>query len=288
MAEQVERGPLGGEQGPRRAGGSRDLRGDLVPPLGLGGDLIEPTGPRLPENLPSDVDPEQHAGRLLRDRGAPGRVLGDHRLGGDVAGPEVLEQGPGDQLARVAVDFHRSHNLTKAWCATFYGQMSNETLPPFQALLDEHGTDVLGFLVASVGPHDAEDCFQETFIAALRAYPKLEHASNLRSWLLTIAHRKAIDHHRARGRRAVPAGSPEEVAGDTPSSNNRPDTTVGRGDPELWRAVSGLPPKQRSAVVLRFATDMSYAGIAKALDCSQDAARRSVHEGLQKLRGEFA
>jgi RNA polymerase sigma factor (sigma-70 family) len=155
--------------------------------------------------------------------------------------------------------------------------MPNETLPPFQALLDEHGSDVLGFLVATVGPHDAEDCFQETFIAALRAYPKLEHASNLRSWLLTIAHRKAIDHHRARGRRAVPAGSPEEVAGGEPSQNNRPDTTVAGGDPDLW-----------SAVVLRFATDMSYAGIAKALDCSQDAARRSVHEGLQKLRGEFA
>ena len=112
--------------------------------------------------------------------------------------------------------------------------------------------------------------------------------SNLRSWLLTIAHRKAIDHHRARGRRAVPVGSPEEVAGGKPSSNSRPDTIVGGGDPELWTAVSGLPPKQRSAVVLRFATDMSYAGIARALDCSEDAARRSVHEGLQKLRGEFA
>ncbi|HEY3193488.1 MAG TPA: sigma-70 family RNA polymerase sigma factor, partial [Solirubrobacterales bacterium] len=69
---------------------------------------------------------------------------------------------------------------------------------------------------------------------------------------------------------------------------NRPDTIVAGGDPELWTAVSGLPPKQRSAVVLRFATDMSYAGIGRALDCSEDAARRSVHEGLQKLRGEFA
>lgn len=166
--------------------------------------------------------------------------------------------------------------------------MPDESLPPFQALLDEHGSDVLGFLVASVGHSDAEDVFQETFIAALRAYPKLEHASNLRSWLLTIAHRKAIDHHRSRGRRAVPGGSPEEVAGGEPSQNNRPDAGVAGGDPDLWRAVSGLPPKQRSAVVLRFATDMSYAGIAKALDCSQDAARRSVHEGLQKLRGEFA
>src|SRR3954465_15839064 len=104
--------------------------------------------------------------------------------------------------------------------------MPDESLPPFQALLDEHGSDVLGFLVASVGPHDAEDCFQETFIAALRAYPRLQHTGNLRSWLLTIAHRKAIDPPRGRGRRAVPAGSPEELAGGRASSNNRPDTVV--------------------------------------------------------------
>jgi RNA polymerase sigma factor (sigma-70 family) len=166
--------------------------------------------------------------------------------------------------------------------------MRDETIPPFQELLDEHGSDVLGYLVATVGPHEAEDVFQETFIAALRAYEGLEHASNLRSWLLTIAHHKAIDHHRARGRRAVPAGDAEEVAGSVPSSNSQPDQVVGRGDPELWRAVSALPPKQRSAVVLRYATDMSYAAIARALDSSEAAARRNVHEGIQKLRGEFA
>jgi RNA polymerase sigma factor (sigma-70 family) len=167
--------------------------------------------------------------------------------------------------------------------------MPDETLPPFQALLDEHGSDVLGYLVATVGPHDAEDVFQETFIAALRAYEGLEHARNLRSWLLTIAHNKAIDHHRARGRRPVPAGDAEEVAGTVPSStNSRPDAVIGGRDPELWRAVSALPPKQRSAVVLRYATDMSYSAIAQTMDSSEAAARRNVHEGLQKLRGEFA
>src|SRR3954447_5236802 len=167
--------------------------------------------------------------------------------------------------------------------------MSNEPLPPFQAVLDQHGSDVLGYLVATVGPHDAEDVFQETFIAALRAYEGgLEHARNLRSWLLTIAHNKAIDHHRARGRRAVPAGDAEEVAGSVPSSNSRPDQVVGTGDPDLWRAVSALPPKQRSAVVLRYATDMSYSAIAQTMDSSEAAARRNVHEGLQKLRGEYA
>jgi DNA-directed RNA polymerase specialized sigma24 family protein len=165
--------------------------------------------------------------------------------------------------------------------------MSNATVPPFQEMIDEHGSDVLGFLVASVGPSDAEDCFQETFIAALRAYPKLEHARNLRSWLLTIAHRKAIDHHRAGARRPLPAGSSEEVAGGIASSNH---TGVGLpGDPgELWRLVGTLPTKQRSALVLRFAADVSYGRMGEILDCSEDAARRSVHEGLKKLRGVLA
>ena len=127
--------------------------------------------------------------------------------------------------------------------------MSNESLPPFQELLDEHGSDVLGYLVATVGPHDAEDVFQETFIAALRAYEGLEHARNLHSWLITIAHNKAIDHHRSRARRAVPAGDAEEGAGSVPTSNSKPDEVVAERDPDLWRAVSSLPPKQRSAVL---------------------------------------
>ena len=160
------------------------------------------------------------------------------------------------------------------------------TLPPFQALLDEHGRDVLGFLMASVGPHDAEDCFQETLIAALRAYPGLEHGGNLRSWLLTIAHRKAIDHQRAGSRRARPAGSPEEVGGGVAITDVGLEAVVGT-DGRLWRAVGVLPPKQRSAVLLRFAGDMAYPRIGEVLDCSADAARRNVHEGLKKLRGEL-
>jgi RNA polymerase sigma factor (sigma-70 family) len=149
------------------------------------------------------------------------------------------------------------------------------TLPPFQVLIDEHRDDVYRFLRASVGPHDADDCFQETFIAALRAYPRLRANSNLRGWLFTIAHRKALDSHRARGRRAVPAGDlPETVA--EPLMNN--------GEPELWRAVTELPPKQRAAVLLRFAGDLAYREIAAATSTSEEAARRNVHEGLKKLR----
>src|SRR5688500_19536899 len=111
-------------------------------------------------------------------------------------------------------------------------------LPPFQALLDEHRHDVYRFLVASLGRDEADDCLQETFIAALRAYPRLRDASNLRSWLFTIAHRKAIDSHRARARRATPV---EEVP-EQPVEADLPN-----GEPELWRAVRDLPAKQRAA-----------------------------------------
>ena len=147
-------------------------------------------------------------------------------------------------------------------------------LPPFQRLLEEHRTDVLRFLVASVGRQAAEDCFQETFLSALRAYPGLRDASNLRGWLLTIATRKALDHWRGERRRPVPV---EEVP-------ERAAPPAADGDPELWRAVRTLPPMQRAAVIHRYVLDLSYAQVADALGISEDAARANTYEGRRKLR----
>jgi RNA polymerase sigma factor (sigma-70 family) len=149
-------------------------------------------------------------------------------------------------------------------------------LPPFQTLLDEHAGEVLGVLRGAVGRVDADDCFQETFLAALRAYPRLEHGDNLRGWLMTIAHRKAVDHHRANGRRPIPVEVLPEVAVEVPE----PDSGV-------WARVGELPPKQRAAVTLRYACDLPHAEIAAALDCSPEAARRSLHEGIKRLRKEM-
>jgi RNA polymerase sigma factor (sigma-70 family) len=151
-------------------------------------------------------------------------------------------------------------------------------LPPFQAVLDEHSVAVMAVLRGAVGRDGAEDCFQETFLAALRAYPKLRDSRNLRGWLLTIAHRKAIDHHRARGRNPVPmAEVPEEA-----EQNGMPEP-----DRRLWAAVGALPPKQRAAVALRYGSDLPHSEIAAALGCSPEAARRSLHEGLKRLRKEL-
>lgn len=153
------------------------------------------------------------------------------------------------------------------------------TLPPFQALLDAHAADIHRFLVAAVGPHDGADCFQETVVSALRAYPSLRRDENLRGWLFTIAHRKVVDLARRRSRHAVPvADAPEVPQVDRDRS----------GDDELWSAVRELPPKQRSAVVQRFLLDRPYVEIAGVLGCSEAAARQNVRAGLVRLREEVS
>ena len=156
--------------------------------------------------------------------------------------------------------------------------VKSRALPPFQVVFDEHAQSVLTFLTGSVGSSEAEDCFQETMLSALRAYPRLGDASNLRGWLFTIARRKAIDAHRARARRPLPVADPDPGS----ALAALPET-----DEALWDQVRGLPLKQRRAVVLRFAGDRSYSEIAASMSTTQDSARQSVHEGLKKLRREL-
>ena len=158
--------------------------------------------------------------------------------------------------------------------------VANPPLPPFQALLDAHADSVLGFLRGTVGPADAEDCFQETFLAALRAYPRLEHGSELRAWLMTIARNKAHDHHRAKARWPRPVADPPEPR----AVNGNGEMDEAAEASELWRVVSSLPEGQRAAVSLRYAGGLRYREIATALGCSQEAARRRVADGLATLR----
>ena len=109
---------------------------------------------------------------------------------------------------------------------------------PFQAALDEHGPGLYRHLVGTLGPHDGADCYQETVIAALRAWPPA-HDGNVRGWFFTIAHRKAIDAGRARGRRPVPVERlPEPARAMAPVG---PDL-----DGDVWAAVRTLPEKQKA------------------------------------------
>jgi RNA polymerase sigma factor (sigma-70 family) len=157
------------------------------------------------------------------------------------------------------------------------GVPSSVHLPPFEQLVDDHANELHRFLIGSVGPIEAEDCLQETFMSALRAYPRLRHADNLRAWLYTIAQRKATDTVRRRARRPT-----RGLDGVDPVA---PPTSP-PADDGLWQLVGGLPSKQRTAVVHRFVLDLAYADIAVRMGISEEAARQNVSAGLRRLRRE--
>jgi RNA polymerase sigma factor (sigma-70 family) len=140
-------------------------------------------------------------------------------------------------------------------------------------VVTDHGATVLRVVRAVLGPADADDAWSETFLAALTAYPDLPADANVEAWLVTIAHRKAIDVTRAAARRAVPVADP-------------PDRTApGRSrDLDLAAAVAALPPKQKQAVAYHYLTGLPYAEIAELLGGTAAAARRAAADGIAALR----
>jgi DNA-directed RNA polymerase specialized sigma24 family protein len=182
-------------------------------------------------------------------------------------------------------------------------------MQPFEAIVAEHGQVVMRVCRGLLGPVEAEDAWSETFLAALRAYPSLRAGSNVRGWLVTIAHNKAVDQIRARLRVPVPVGGEigevsevrEGFAGVSAGSERQAADAgpggsglggggpggSGPGDTELHRALAGLPPKQRGAVVYRYLADLPYSEVAALLDCSQAAARRNAADGIARLRRHY-
>lgn len=147
---------------------------------------------------------------------------------------------------------------------------------PFEELVRTEGPTVWRVCRALLGPVDAEDAWSDTFLSALRAYPRLEPGSNERGWLVTIAHRRALDVIRARNRRAVPDAEPPERPAQEATDPHQFD--------ELWQALDALPARQRHAVVYRHLAGLSYDEVAALLDSSPTSARRSVADGMAKLR----
>jgi RNA polymerase sigma factor (sigma-70 family) len=151
------------------------------------------------------------------------------------------------------------------------------TKEPFERVVSDHGATVLRVCRAVLGAHpDAEDAWSETFLAALRAYPDLPEGANVQAWLVTIAHRKAIDITRARARRPVPV---EELP-DSSSSLGIPSGA----DHGLWEALGALPDKQRRAVAYHHLGGLPYREVALLLGGTAEAARRAAADGMRTLR----
>ena len=150
-------------------------------------------------------------------------------------------------------------------------------LEAFQLVAERHTTDVWRFCASQVGTELADECYQETMLAALRAYPRLRDPRAVLPWLLRIAQRKAIDLRRASAREALPQE-------DLDAGVTRPQEVP---DGSLVELLRELPAKQRAALAYRFVADLPYREIGALMDTSEAAARRNVHEGIKRLRARL-
>src|SRR3984885_8950423 len=153
------------------------------------------------------------------------------------------------------------------------------TKQPFEQAVTEHGGIVLRVCRVLLGRHDADDAWSETFLAAMRAYPDLPETTNVEAWLVTIAHRKAIDVLRAAKRNPLPVAEIPEA----PTTLGIP----GAGNLDLWAAVTALPGKQRQAIAYHYVAGLAYAEVAEILGGTAAAARRAAADGIKNLRKSY-
>ncbi len=158
---------------------------------------------------------------------------------------------------------------------------------PFEAIVTQHGATVLRVCRAVLGPADADDAWSETFLSAMKAYPDLPADANVEAWLVTIAHRKAIDVTRAAARRAIPvAETPVAETPDTEAADAADGPASGL-DSDLADAVAGLPAKQKQAVAYHYLAGLPYADVADIVGGSADAVRRAAADGIATLRRTY-
>jgi RNA polymerase sigma factor (sigma-70 family) len=148
----------------------------------------------------------------------------------------------------------------------------------FETVITDHGATVLRVCLAVLGPTDADDAWSETFLSAMKAYPELPADANVEAWLVTIAHRKAIDVTRAAASRALPVDQVPDTA-PAPSADSR--------DLDLVAAMGQLPPKQRQAVAYHYLAGLPYSEVAAIVGGTTDAARRAAADGIATLRRTY-
>jgi RNA polymerase sigma factor (sigma-70 family) len=146
---------------------------------------------------------------------------------------------------------------------------------PFEEMVSQYGPTVLRVCRAVVGATDADDAWSDTFLSALRAYPELPPDANVEAWLVTIAHRKAIDIVRRASRSAVP-----RIEVPSPAAEDSHDSR----DLDLAGSLARLPERQRFAVTYHYLAGLPYAEVAAIIGGTADAVRRAASDGVANLR----
>ncbi len=154
--------------------------------------------------------------------------------------------------------------------------------------MQRHEREIMRYLLRVSGNGaDAADLFQETWLRAYRAYPRLEPESEVRPWLYAIAVNLCRNRARDGVRRARVIVAQEEknpavdrmIKGHRGFSENEGYAAV-----RLRELIASLPPKQREALQFRYFAGMDFADIAAAMECSEQSARANVSQAIRKIK----
>src|ERR1051325_11558862 len=133
-----------------------------------------------------------------------------------------------------------------------------------------------------------EDLAQETFLAAWKGLPSLKQANQFKAWLCQIARNISANSARVECRKALAHASPIEAEPELRDAKPSPagDAMAREEEDLVWRALEQLPENYRVPLILFHREDESVAGVATALDLSEDVIRQRLTRGREMLREE--
>jgi len=158
----------------------------------------------------------------------------------------------------------------------------------WQFVIDEHGPVVWKRAYQMLGNDaDAQDCFQETFLSALRLLEK-QHIKNFRALLTKLATLRAIDIFRKRLREKNINEGKDELS-NLANKNPGPPIQVQRRRlaAMLRDELAQIPPKQAQAFCLKYFDDMSYRQIARQLKIKKGTVGMLLYRAREKIRNDL-
>jgi RNA polymerase sigma factor (sigma-70 family) len=184
------------------------------------------------------------------------------------------------------VVFHTSMDPNESPDRALATRLAADLDGSFEALVEAHGGRLFSIALRVLGDRsDAEEAAQDAFVRAYRALISYDRerirALRLRAWLATIV--LNVCRNRVRVNRVQTVELVFE-----PSAEPTADPLSRRDAKAAWAGLlAGLPPAQRSAIVLRHVDGLSYTEMAEALGRPEGTLKAQVHRGLATLRDAY-
>jgi RNA polymerase sigma factor (sigma-70 family) len=165
----------------------------------------------------------------------------------------------------------------------------------FEILVQRYSTPLFNFICHFLNDYDqAHDILQLVFLRFYTALPKLDTGESFKPWLFQVARNCCVDELRRRKRHAIQFSQLETEDGENefsflneiPDSGPSLDELMDHRDLQhmLRDAIQSLPPKFRSVVVLRYASQLSFSEIGKVLSMPEATAKTYFHRAKLLLR----